>query len=142
MDLQSSLNNIQVPRIKTFLSVPLQDTKKLGISSIAVLDETADKKETGSQINNTFHEQFDVGHTCKYIVIVGNGKSYDHLINLKTEYDSSLSWVLPYPGDWHILKNVLPIFMKIYLDAGLKPLAAKFHHSSTYRMLTIVSNFQ
>ena len=82
------------------------------------------------------HDKFDVGHTCKYIVIVGNGKSYDHLINLKTEYDFSLSWVLPYPGDWHILKNVLPIFMKIYLDAGLKPLAAKFHHSSTYRMLT------
>jgi hypothetical protein len=70
MDLQSSLNNIQVPRIKTFLSVPLQDTKKLGISSIAVLDETADKKETGLQVLNILHEKVDVGQTCKYIVIV------------------------------------------------------------------------
>jgi hypothetical protein len=30
-------------------------------------------------------------------------KSYDHLIKLKSEYGGSLSWVLPYPGDWHIL---------------------------------------
>jgi hypothetical protein len=128
--------NIQVPGIKTFLSVPMQDTKKSEFKSIAVLEETADKKETVLQVLNILHDKFDVGHTCKYIVIVGDGKSYDHLINLTTEYDSSLSWVLPYPGDGHILKNVLPIFMKIYLDAGLKPLAAKFHHSSTYRMLT------
>ena len=32
-----------------------------------------------------------------------DGKSYDHLIELKSEYGGSLSWVLPYPGDWHIL---------------------------------------
>jgi hypothetical protein len=41
---------------------------------------------------------------------VGDGKSYDHLIKLKNEYGNSLNWVLPYPGDWHILKNILPIF--------------------------------
>jgi hypothetical protein len=29
---------------------------------------------------------------------VGDGKSYDHLIKLKTEYGDSLNWVLPYPG--------------------------------------------
>jgi hypothetical protein len=32
-----------------------------------------------------------------------DGKSNDHLIELKSEYGGSLSWVLPYPGDWHIL---------------------------------------
>jgi hypothetical protein len=26
-----------------------------------------------------------------------------HLIKLKSEYGGSLSWVFPYPGDWHIL---------------------------------------
>ena len=62
--------NIQVPRIKTFLSVPMQDTEKTEFKSIAVLDETADKKETGLQVLNILHEKFDVGQTCKYIVIV------------------------------------------------------------------------
>jgi hypothetical protein len=35
----------------------------------------------------------------QYQVVVGNRKSYDHLIKLKSEYGGSLSWVLPYPGD-------------------------------------------
>jgi hypothetical protein len=39
----------------------------------------------------------------QYQVVVGDRKSYDHLIKLKSEYGGSLSWVLPYPGDWHIL---------------------------------------
>jgi hypothetical protein len=31
------------------------------------------------------------------------GKSYDHLIKLKSEYGSNLDCVLPYPGDWHTI---------------------------------------
>jgi hypothetical protein len=39
----------------------------------------------------------------KTVSFVGDRKSYDHLIKLKSEYGGSLSWVLPYPGDWPIL---------------------------------------
>ena len=134
MDLQSSLNNIHVPRIKTFLSHTLLSWMK-----------QLTKKETGSQIINIFHEQFDVGHTCKYIVIVSDGKSYDRLIKLKTEYGSNLTRDLPYAGNWRIFNNVLPIFMNIYLDAGKKHLTTKFHHGSRNRILidyTIFSNPQ
>ena len=68
--------------------------------------------------------------------MVGDGKRYDHLLKLKIEYGEDLSWDVPYPGDWRILENLLPIFMKIYLDAGLKQLATKFHHGLTYIILT------
>lgn len=68
-----------------------------------------------------------MGICTDFVLIVGDGKSYDHLIKLKSEYGSNLDWVLPYPGDWHILKNVLPVFIKIYFDAGLKELASKHH---------------
>ncbi|CAC5405132.1 unnamed protein product [Mytilus coruscus] len=44
-------------------------------------------------------------------------------------------------GDWHILKNVLPIFVKIYFDAGLKQLATKHHHGATLKVLTECSKF-
>jgi propanediol dehydratase small subunit len=47
-----------------------------------------------------------------------------------------------YPGDWHILKNILPIFVKIYFDAGLKELALKFHRGATLKVLTDCTKFQ
>ncbi|VDI54804.1 Hypothetical predicted protein [Mytilus galloprovincialis] len=75
------------------------------------------------------------------IVLPGDGKSYDHLIKLKSEYGEQMDWVLAYPGDWHILKNVLPIFVKIYFDAGLRQLATKHHHGATLKVLTECSKF-
>ncbi|CAC5366291.1 unnamed protein product [Mytilus coruscus] len=133
--------HISVPGVKTFFSLPTQDTEKSSFTSIAVLDETADKKETVLQVLNILHEKFQIGSQCDYAVVVGDGKSYDYLIKLKKEYGACLNWVLPYPGDWHILKNVLPIFIKVYLDAGLKQLASRFHHGSTFRILTECSKF-
>lgn len=132
---------IQIPGIKTFLSIPSEKTEKSDFTSVAVLDDAADKKETVLKVLNILHDKFEIGKSCKYIVVVGDGKSYDHLIKLKSEYGANLSWVLPYPGDWHILKNLLPIFMKVYLDAGLKQLASKLHHGSTYRILTDCTTF-
>ena len=82
------------------------------------------------------YEKCQVGVFCYHIVVVGDGKSYDLVIKLKAEHGTALNWVLPYPDDWHILKNVLPIFIKLYFDAGLKQLTIKFHHGSTLRILT------
>jgi hypothetical protein len=75
--------------------------------SIAVLDETADSNATVLKTLNILHKKFQIGIKLQYLVVVGDRKSYDHksinLIKLKSEYGGSLSWVLPYPGDWHIL---------------------------------------
>ena len=54
------------------------------------------------------------------MVVVGDGKTYDHLIQLKNEEKEDSSWLLPYIGDWHALKNYQLVLMKIYVDAGLK----------------------
>ena len=35
----------------------------------------------------------------------GDGKIYEILHSLKFEYGEELKWFLPYPGDWHMLKN-------------------------------------
>jgi hypothetical protein len=51
---------------------------------------------------NILHKKFQIGIKLQYQVVVGDRKSYDHLIKLKSEYGGSLSWVLPYHGDWHI----------------------------------------
>ena len=111
---------IMIPGFKSFFSIPLQETEKSEFTSVAILDETADKKETVLKVLNILHAKFQVGVKSDYVVVVGDGKSYDHLVKLKNEYGDNLNWVLAYPGDWHILKNLLPIYMKLYLDAGLK----------------------
>jgi hypothetical protein len=103
------------------------------------LDESSDSKETILKVVNILHEKFQVGIYTD--LVVGGGKSYDHLIKLKSEYGSNLDWVLPYTGDWHILKNVLPVFIQIYFDAGLKELASKHHRGATLKVLTECSKF-
>jgi hypothetical protein len=50
------------------------------------------------QIQSTMnYKKFQIGIKLQYQVVVGDRKSYDHLIKLKSEYGGSLSWVLPYP---------------------------------------------
>ncbi|CAC5359268.1 unnamed protein product [Mytilus coruscus] len=133
--------NIVLSGIKTFFSIPVETTEKSDFSSVAILDETADSKETVLKVLNILNDKFQVGQLTNYVVVVGDGKSYDHLIKLKSEYGENMDWVLAYPGDWHILKNVLPIFVKIYFDAGLKQLATKHHHGATLKVLTECSKF-
>ena len=44
---------------------------------------------------------------------------------LKREYGADLDWLLPYPGDLHLLKNVQPVLMRLYYHSGLRELAQK-----------------
>ena len=134
-------NHIIIPGLKAYLSSTNESTEKSQFSSVAVLNDPADCKETVLKTLNILHDKFNIGQYLQHLVVVGDGKSYDHLIRLKSEYGSALDWVLPYPGDWHTLKNILPIFMKIYYDAGLKELATKYHHGATLKVLTECSKF-
>jgi len=54
---------------------------------------------------------------------VGDQKLYDIFQALKYEYGEDLEWVIPMPGDRHILMNFQKALMKPYYDAGLKDLA-------------------
>ncbi|CAG2204296.1 unnamed protein product [Mytilus edulis] len=130
-----------LPQVKSRI---IESTEKSDFSSVAILDETADSKDTVLKVLNILYDKFQVGQLTNYVIVVGDGKSYDHLIKLKSEYGEQMDWVLAYPGDWHILKNVLPIFVKIYFDAGLRQLATKHHHGATLKVLTECSkqNYQ
>ncbi|CAC5422647.1 unnamed protein product [Mytilus coruscus] len=112
--------HIIIPGLKTYLSYSQKTTEASTFHSIAVLDDPADSKETVVKTLNTLHDRFQIGNKLQYLVVVGDGKSYDHLIKLKAEYGCVLDWVFAISGDWHILKNILPIFIKIFYDAGLK----------------------
>ena len=54
--------------------------------------------------------------------MAGDAKTYQHLQSLKLDYGEELSWLLPFRGDFHILK-FQPVLSKVYFDIGLKQLA-------------------
>eukprot|EP00117_Sycon_ciliatum_P010108 scpid69237/ scgid5182/ len=78
-----------------------------------------------------------------HLVVVGDGKTYDHLLSLIREYRDELSWLVPFPGDWHLLKAMHPVIMKIYWDAGLKSMASAMgYRGDLLSVLEKASNFR
>ena len=49
-----------------------------------------------------------------------------------------LSWMVPFPGNWHFLKNYQEVLLKIYLDVDLRDLAK----ASGYQPNSVDSNFK
>ncbi len=66
------------------------------------------------------HEELGIGVTAKFLVVVGDQKTYARLQEIKHLYGSELAWLIPFIGDWHHLKNFQSVLMKVYYVAGLK----------------------
>lgn len=73
---------------------------------------------------------------------MGDGKTYFHLVKLKEEYATELSWMIPFPGDCHTLKNLQPVLMKVYWHSGLEDVASCVHKGATLASLLQCSNFR
>ena len=87
------------------------------------MDAVADSKDTIMQMLHDLHRKYIVDGNRQWLLVEGDNKVYEILQALKCEYSEELQWVLPYPGDWHLLKNYQYALMKPYSDAGLKALA-------------------
>lgn len=86
-----------------------------------LIDEHTDSDETLLNIADQLKEDFK---GCKdYVIIVGDGKTYDRLMKLKKLYGKTMEKILIFPGDWHTLKNYQPVLMKAYFHCGLKELS-------------------
>ena len=100
-----------------------------------ILDQNADCTETINDVLSTLHRMFNIGEVRKHLVVCGDAKTYLHLQSIKLDYGEELSWLLPFPGDFHILKNFQPVLSKVYYEVGLKQLAM----ASCFRGETLTS---
>ena len=79
----------------------------LTVHDMELLDENPDCVETMPMVAEDLIARFD-GVQDGWVVLVGDGKTYKHLMNVKKQYSTILRKV---SGDWHILKNYQPILI-------------------------------
>lgn len=113
-----------------------QPTEKSNLTYLDILNEHADSKETILTVLELLESKYKVLRgDFQYLIVVGDAKTFNHLVSLKREQSAKFSWLLPFPGDWHILKNFHPVIINTYADAGLQQLA----ETSGFRAKTLTS---
>ncbi len=98
-------------------------TEKSSVLYLEVMDAVADSKDTMMVVLHNLYQKIVEAHGLHYLAVEGDAKLFDILQSLKHEYGDELKWLVPFPGDWHALKNYQPALMKAYYDAGLKDMA-------------------
>lgn len=89
-------------------------------------------------IINDLYSEFILIKKKRFVLLEGDPATYERLQSIKVEYGNDLSWMIPFPGDWHFLKNFQEVLLKIYFDAGLSDLAK----ASGYLPNSIGGNFK
>lgn len=137
---------LDLPSLTSFLSASTYTNDKFEQSKVVYVDIVslpADSKDTVLQVLCKLHAKFIVELGFLWLIVVGDAKTYDILQNLRRQYGSQMQWLLPFPGDWHILYNYQKVLLKIYGEAGLLQLAkVAGHRAETLRSLAQASHFK
>ena len=78
-----------------------------------LLDEHPDSANTMRHVADILLQNCNSDYQDGYVVLVGDGKTYEHLIKIKRLYGNELKKLLIFPGEWHALANFQPVLMKI-----------------------------
>ena len=97
--------------------------EKSAITTLEILPELADNLDSLKTVLDSLYELYGVRTYQVSHTVVGDQKLFSAMQRLKQQYGADLDWLLPYPGDWHTLKNFQPILTKLYFHAGLQQLA-------------------
>lgn len=111
--------------IKAFMNScnPKPNPPISNVHYLALVNENPDSEDTLLHISEDLLEK--LSHECQnnFVFVVGDGKTYQHLMKIKKKYGCVLEKLLIYPGDWHLLKNFQEVLMKQYYYSGLKEIA-------------------
>ncbi|PIK47536.1 hypothetical protein BSL78_15588 [Apostichopus japonicus] len=118
------------------------ETQQSQLHFTSILAEPADNAETIRHVLDILHEKHGIGKHISHLVVAGDAKTYEYLLEAKRVYGEDLNWLLPYLGKWHLLKNIQAPLMKIYLDAGLRQLLSVLHKGATHVAVASASGFR
>ena len=107
-----------------------------------ILDTNSESKETLLNSLAKLHKELKVGNKLQHLIVVVDAKIFPILQSIKQEDQATFEWLIPFPGDFHLLMNYQKVIMKIYWDAGLKQIAeASGFRGETLTSLEHCSNF-
>ena len=138
--------DVELPGLTSFLSAMQYSNDQQEESNVVYVDIVslpADSKETVLRVLKNLHTTFILNLGFRWLIVVGDAKTYDILQSLRRQYGSEMQWLLPFPGDWHILYNYQKVLLKIYGEAGLLQLArVGGHRAETLTSLALASHFK
>ena len=117
-------------------------TEKSNVVFLSVVNAHADKPETVKYVLDELENDLLKNKQYSHMVVVGDAKTFDHLINLKKRHSEKFKWMLPMIGDFHVLMNFQSVLMKLFWDAGLSDMGKLIHNSSTFTSLSACSDFR
>ena len=136
----------QLPGLQSLINCIRKQTTSTEESRVAYIEissERADSKPTLVNVLGKLYQTFVVQQGQKWLLVVGDAKTYDLIKTIRSEYGDHMKWLIPWPGDWHILLNYQKALMKAYAGAGLTKLGEiSQHRSETLTSLIQCSNFR
>ncbi len=131
-----------LPSLLNCIRKQTSSSEESSVTYVQISSERADSKPTLMNILGRMYWIFIVDHRQRWLLVVGDAKTYDLLQQIRVEHGDHFKWMVPFPGDWHILLNYQKAVMKVYADAGLKKLGeVSQHRSETLTSLIKCSNF-
>ncbi len=119
------------------------DCEQSNVVYVEILSDKADSQATLVKVLGRLYKIIIIDLRQKWLLVVGDAKTFDLLQNIRYQYGDHMKWLIPFPGDWHILYNYQPALMKPYVDAGLAKLAeVSGHRSETLTSLVQCSHFK
>ena len=118
-------------------------TEESKVVYVEISSERADSRPTLITMLGKMYKTFVVQQNQKWLLVVGDAKTYDIIKSIRAEYGDQMKWLIPWPGDWHILLNYQKAVVKAYVDAGLTKLCEiTQHRSETLTSLVQCINFR
>ena len=142
---QAGVEGTECQGLKDFLAMQVPDAseEESVITTQGVLPELADNQDTVKAILDNLSSLYGIGTHAKTHMVVGDQKIFMQMQRLKRQYGADLDWLLPYPGDWHVLKNFQPVLARLYFHAGLQQTAKEAgYKGSNLTALETCSHFK
>ena len=139
----SNLASIKIPGLKCKLA--LENPTHCEASNfkyMCVLDEKADRPETIESVCADMYNKFKINDEINHLIVAGDAATYEIINRVKAANGGFYDWVIPYLGDWHILKNAQEVLMKLFWDAGVKYIPKTTPMQTTLKNLKSCSNFK